>query len=93
MAETLLTVRNLKLFNRLNKSIKQGITDLQNKDFESSENYINFALKTGKQLEGLAEALLKYETLDVSDVERIIEGQSLEKPTVADLIEKETEKA
>ena len=56
MAETLLTIKNLKLFNRLNKCIKQGITDLQNKDFESSENYINFALKTGKQLEGLAEA-------------------------------------
>ncbi|HUJ74654.1 MAG TPA: hypothetical protein VL359_07330 [bacterium] len=56
MAESLFTVRNLKLFNRLNKCIKQGITDLQNKDFESSENYINFALKTAKSLEGLAEA-------------------------------------
>ena len=55
MSETLKTVRNLKLFNRLNKCIKQGITDLQNKDFESSENYLNFALKTAKQLEGIAE--------------------------------------
>lgn len=55
MAETLYTVRNLKLFNRLNKCIKQGITDLQNKDYESSENYLNFALKTAKQLEGLAD--------------------------------------
>lgn len=55
MADSLYTVKNLKLFNRLNKCIKQGITDLQNKDFESSENYINFALKTGKKLEGLAE--------------------------------------
>jgi hypothetical protein len=59
MAESLYTVRNLKLFNRLNKCIKQGITDLQNKDFESSENYINLAQKTAKNLEGLAEAPFK----------------------------------
>lgn len=55
MAETLLTIRNLKLFNRLNKCIKQGITDLQNKDFESSENYLNFAIKTAKTLVEIAE--------------------------------------
>lgn len=55
MTETLKTVRNLKLFNRLNKCIKQGITDLQNKDFESCTNYLNMALKTAKNLEGLAE--------------------------------------
>lgn len=55
MSDPLKTVRNLKLFNRLNKCIKQGITDLQSKDFESSENYLNFALKTAKSLEGIAE--------------------------------------
>ena len=55
MAETLFTIKNLKLFNRLNKCIKQGITDLQSKDFESSENYINFAMKTGKKLVDIAE--------------------------------------
>ncbi len=55
MAESLYTVRNLKLFNALNKSIKQGITDLQNKDYDSSLNYMNFALKQAKRLEGLAE--------------------------------------
>ncbi len=55
MAETLKTIRNLKLFNRLNKCIKQGITDLQNKDYESSTNYFNMAAKTAKNLEGIAE--------------------------------------
>ena len=55
MADTLLTVRNLKLFNRLNKSIKQGITDLQNKDTESAENYFKLAAKTAQTLEGIAE--------------------------------------
>ena len=59
MAETLLTIRNLKLFNRLNKCIKQGITDLQNKDMESAENYFNFAVKTAKTLEGVAEDAFK----------------------------------
>lgn len=59
MAETLLTVRNLKLFNRLNKSIKQGITDLQNKDSESAENYFKLAAKTAQTLEGLAEDAFK----------------------------------
>ncbi len=59
MADTLLTVRNLKLFNRLNKSIKQGITDLQNKDNESAENYFKLAAKTAQTLEGLAEDTFK----------------------------------
>ena len=55
MADSLYTLKNLKLFNRLNKCIKQGITDLQNKDLDSAANYINFAMKTGKQLEAIAE--------------------------------------
>ena len=59
MADTLLTVRNLKLFNRLNKSIKQGITDLQNKDSESADNYFRLAAKTAQTLEGIAEEQFK----------------------------------
>jgi len=55
MADTLKTIRNLKLFNRLNKCIKQGITDLQNKDQDSATNYFNMAIKTAKSLEGIAE--------------------------------------
>ncbi len=59
MADTLYTIRNLKLFNRLNKCIKQGITDLQNKDFESSQNYMNMALKTAKSLKDVSEDKFK----------------------------------
>ena len=59
MADTLYTVRNLKLFNRLNKCIKQGITDLQNKDYDSSQNYMNMALKTAKSLESVSEDAFK----------------------------------
>jgi hypothetical protein len=55
MSDSLLTIRNLKLFNRLNKSIKQGITDLQNKDAESAENYFKLAMKTAQSLGEIAE--------------------------------------
>jgi cell division protease FtsH len=39
-----------------------------------------------EQLDALAKALLKYETLDGEEVRRIINGEMLDKPTVADLI-------
>jgi len=59
MSENLYTIKNLKLFNRLNKCIKQGITDLQNKDFASSENYLNFAIKTSKSLSDISDGVFK----------------------------------
>jgi cell division protease FtsH len=44
------------------------------------------------KLEALGQALLKYETLDGEEVRAIIAGETLDKPTVADLIEAEQEK-
>jgi cell division protease FtsH len=41
------------------------------------------------RIEALARALLKYETLDSNDVDRIMRGDHLTKPTVGDLLEKE----
>jgi len=41
------------------------------------------------RVEALAKALLKYETLDTTDVERIMKGENLTKPTVGDLLEQE----
>jgi len=38
------------------------------------------------QLEAVAQALLKYETLDGDEVRRLMAGEHLDKPTVADLI-------
>ncbi len=52
-------VRNLRMFNRLNKCIKQGITDLQNKDQDSATNYFNMAIKTATNLEGIADSPFK----------------------------------
>lgn len=44
------------------------------------------------QLQKVAEALLKYETLDAEDVKHIIEGGELKKPTVQELLNKEQKK-
>jgi hypothetical protein len=40
-------------------------------------------------LDRLAQALMKYETLSAEDVREIIEGKSLDKPTVEDLLDAE----
>jgi cell division protease FtsH len=40
----------------------------------------------------IAEALLKYETLQGDDVQRIMRGERLDKPTIAELLEKESRK-
>jgi cell division protease FtsH len=42
-----------------------------------------------EKIDALAKALLKYETLDSSDVDRIMHGDNITKPTVSDLLEKE----
>jgi cell division protease FtsH len=44
------------------------------------------------KLENIAQALLKYETLDADDVKLILEGGFLDKPTVADLLAAEQAK-
>ena len=45
-----------------------------------------------EKLEGIAKALLKYETLDADDVKLILEGGQLDKPTVGDLLAAEQAK-
>ena len=44
------------------------------------------------KVERIAQALLKYETLDAADVKLILEGGVLDKPTVADLLAAEQTK-
>jgi cell division protease FtsH len=43
------------------------------------------------KLEAIAQALLKYETLDGDEVRRLIKGETINRPTVADLIAVEQE--
>lgn len=42
-----------------------------------------------ERVEAMARALVRYETLDASDVDRIMRGDTLSKPTVGDLLERE----
>ncbi|MHC4281655.1 MAG: ATP-dependent zinc metalloprotease FtsH, partial [Planctomycetota bacterium] len=44
------------------------------------------------QLDRIAKALLKYETLDAEDVDLILKGGLLDKPTVSDLLAAEQAK-
>ena len=44
------------------------------------------------ELAAIKDALLKYETLDAEDVKRIISGQHITKPTVADLLASEQQR-
>jgi cell division protease FtsH len=47
-------------------------------------------LETNKdRVEAVAKALTRYETLDASEVDRVMKGEVLTKPTVGDLLEKE----
>jgi cell division protease FtsH len=41
------------------------------------------------RIDALAKALMRYETLDTNDVDRIMRGDTLTKPTVSDLLEQE----
>lgn len=45
-----------------------------------------------EKLKAIADALLKYETLDASEVKQILDGGDLNKPTVAQLLEQEQQK-
>ncbi len=42
-----------------------------------------------ERIDALAKALIKYETLDANDVDRIMRGDNLTKPTVGELLERE----
>jgi cell division protease FtsH len=41
------------------------------------------------RVEAIAKALMRYETLDANDIDRLMRGDTLTKPTVTDLLEKE----
>ena len=59
---------------------------------EAYEKAIKLIEDNKDKLDSLAKALLKYETLDAEDVNIILEGGQLDKPTVADLLAAEQEK-
>ena len=48
--------------------------------------------KHWKQVSAIAEALLKYETLQGEEVRRLLDGERIDKPTITELLHSETEK-
>jgi len=71
------------------QEIDQEIKALVNTAYERAKELIS----THKQsLDSVAQALLKYETLDADDVQLILDGGTLDKPTVGDLLAAEQAK-
>jgi cell division protease FtsH len=69
--------------------IDEEVKGLIDKAYASAEKIID---QHWEQVEAIAEALLKYETLQGEEIERIVRGERLDKPTVAELLEKEASK-
>ncbi|MCK5472843.1 MAG: hypothetical protein KAI59_02335, partial [Planctomycetes bacterium] len=69
--------------------IDEEIKQITNTAYEDAKKLM---LANKDNLQRIADALLKYETLDAVDVELIINGGELDKPTVGDLLAAEQEK-
>ena len=69
--------------------IDEEIRVLIDDAFSDAERMIN---DNWEKVEAVAEALLRYETLSVDEVDRIMKGDKLTKPTVGDLLKAEHEK-
>ena len=70
---------------RTSELIDEEVKRLVDEAYEDTRRILE---KNRDKLEALAQALLKYETLDGDEVRAIIRGETIEKPTVADLIAK-----
>jgi cell division protease FtsH len=67
-------------------------TEVKNITDQAYKNAKELIESNKDQLDGIAKALLKYETLDAEDVELILKGGRLDKPTVSDLLAAEQAK-
>ena len=66
--------------------IDQEIKDIMDIAYRDARNYID---THRTEMENLKEALLKYETLDATEVVQIIDGKTLDKPSISDLLDLE----
>ncbi len=76
--------------NRTAELIDEEIKSLMDQAYRDVKDTIN---KYRQVMESLKDALLKYETLDGDEVKKIIAGEPLNKPTVADLLEAEKKRS
>ncbi|MFK7959076.1 MAG: ATP-dependent zinc metalloprotease FtsH, partial [Phycisphaerales bacterium] len=67
--------------------IDEEIRSLVDEAYTDAESILT---KHWDKVVAMAEALLKYETLDRKDIDRIMNGERLDKPTVAELLARET---
>ena len=75
-----------KTAEAIDREIKRLIDEAYDKVKDLIENHRD-------EMEALTQALLKYETLDAEDVKQILNGETLDKPTVSDLLKLEQEKS
>jgi cell division protease FtsH len=68
------------------KAIDEEVKKLIDTLYEETKQLL---LANKDRVDALAKALMKYETLDSSDVDRIMRGDILTKPTVSELLERE----
>jgi cell division protease FtsH len=74
---------------KTSESIDEEIKRITDEAYNQTKELIE---QNKDKLERIAKALLKYETLDAEEVKRIMDGQSMDKPTVTDLLAAEQEK-
>ena len=71
------------------RMIDEEIKKLIDSQFEEAKRILE---ANKEKIDAMAKALLKYETLDSNDVDRIMRGDILTKPTVSDLLDRENAK-
>lgn len=75
---------------RTAEAIDNEVKKVTNEAYSKAKELIE---KNREKLEGIAKALLKYETLDAEEVQLILEGGFPDKPTVTDLLAAEQAKS
>jgi cell division protease FtsH len=68
------------------KAIDEEVKKLIDQLYDETRQLLD---QNRERVEALTKALMRYETLDSTEVDRIMRGEQLTKPTVSDLIEKE----
>ena len=68
------------------KLIDEEVKKLVDRLYEETQQLLE---ANRDRIDALAKALIRYETLDTNDVDRIMRGDTITKPTMADLLEKE----
>jgi len=76
--------------NETARIIDEEVKRLIDEAYRDAERMLN---ESWEQVSAVAEALLKYETLTGEDIERMMRGERLDKPTVAELLSREAKGA